>query len=534
MQTASSGPAIPATGQQPAGQQSHGLLHGPWPAVASWSRYWPGPGRPASPATVLAVLAATVVAALSVPLDRAGAGWLVTAMAAVAALVTARVVRTAEAVPALVGRKPDTGSPDRFLWAAATVALLAVAAVRSAGWLFALCLLTATMTTALALTAGRSVRSIAVTYVLVPFAAARGGVWLARGALGLRDRGRAGGRVRVLATLAVSVALLTVFGALFVSADPAFARIFEAALPDLDAGTIARLIFVSAVTAPLFAGFAYLRAAPPSTGRLERTEGRKVGRLEWAVPLGLLVLLFAAFTAIQVPVLFGGDRHVLETGGLTYAEYARSGFWQLCMVIGLSLVVLAGAARWAPRTGRADRILLRVLLGALAVLTLVIVASALHRMHVYTGSYGLTRLRLLVAACEAWFGAVLVMVLVAGVRIRAPWLPRIAIATGVLILLGLAGANPDGMIADDHVRRFGGTDRLDMRYLADLSPDAAPALAGLNTDPEIRNCLLMGIGDAMPADDWRGWNLSRETARDLIARFPVTDRVACRGLLYSY
>ena len=47
---------------------------------------------------------------------------------------------------------------------------------------------------------------------------------------------------------------------------------------------------------------------------------------------------------------------MLDTDGLTYADYARGGFWQLLVVTGLTLVVLAGAARWAPRDTRADRV----------------------------------------------------------------------------------------------------------------------------------------------------------------------------------
>ncbi|WP_239143874.1 DUF4153 domain-containing protein [Actinoplanes philippinensis] len=471
-----------------------------------------------------------MIAALSVPLDRAGLGWLVTAVAGVGALVAARVIGTPPAVPALVPTRVDHGGPDRFAWAAATVALLAVGTFRAAGWLFVLCLLTATLTTALALSSGRSLRSVALTYVLVPAAATRGGLWLARGAGRLRGRSRSGSALRVLATVAVSILLLAVFGALFVSADAAFARVFEAAIPDLRPITIIRWIFVSAVTAPLLTAAAYLRAAPPAPGRLDRTEGRKVGRMEWAVPLGLLVLLFAAFVTIQLAVLFGGDRHVVETDGLTYAEYARSGFWQLCMVTALTLVVLAGAARWAPRTGRADRMLLRVVLGALAALTLVIVASALHRMNVYTETYGLTRLRLLVACCEAWFGLVLLMVLVAGIRIRAAWLPRVAIGVGVLALLGLAAANPDGLIAANHVQRFERTQTIDAGYLADLSPDAVPALTGLD-EPATRACLLDAIGADMPADDWREFNTARESARDLVARYRPADPGACSRML---
>jgi hypothetical protein len=216
--------------------------------------------------------------------------------------------------------------------------------------------------------------------------------------------------------------------------------------------------------------------------------------------------------AIQLTVLFGGNRHVLDTDGLTYADYARGGFWQLSFVTGLTLVVLAGAARWAPRQSPADRTLLRVILGALAGLTLVIVVSALHRMNLYADTYGLTRLRLLVACCEAWLGLVLLLVLVAGVRIRAAWLPRVAIAAGVLALLGLAAANPDRMIAAYNIKQ----DRtVDLVYLGTLSPDAVPALVGL--DPARRDCVLGHINLRMPRDDWRGWNLGRERAREIIA-----------------
>ena len=59
------------------------------------------------------------------------------------------------------------------------------------------------------------------------------------------------------------------------------------------------------------------------------------------MPLGVLDALFIAFVAVQATVLFGGHAHVLETEGLTYAEYARQGFWQLLWVSALTLLVLS-------------------------------------------------------------------------------------------------------------------------------------------------------------------------------------------------
>jgi hypothetical protein len=514
---APAGPTATKVAAPPPAPKSPPPPHGPWPSQVLWARQWPGPARTAPAATIGAIAVAAMVAAISLPLDRAGVGWLVTAVAGTVALIVGAIVPDPPtgAPPPLVNRPRPKRSIDSYGWAALTVALVAVGTFRAAGWLFALCLVMATVTGALALTGGRSMRSIVAGYTMPVIASFRALAWLRQGTARLRGRvGGAAGNVRVLATVAVSIALLTVFGALFASADAAFANALSHLTPDVDGPAVLRWIFVFVLAVALFGGAAFLRTAPPDLTGLDGTEGRKVARFEWAVPLGLLVLLFAAFVAVQLAVLFGGNRHVLETDGLTYAEYARSGYWQLSFVTGLTLVVLAGAARWAPREKPADRLLLRVLMGVLAGLTLLIVASSLHRMNLYADTYGLTRLRLLVACSEAWFGLVLVLVLIAGLRIRAPWLPRVAIAAGVLALLGLAGANPDRLIAEHNIKQ---ARTLDVAYLGTLSPDAASGLDQL--DSERRRCVLAHLNITLleSPDDWRGWNLGRVQARNIIA-----------------
>jgi hypothetical protein len=419
--------------------------------------------------------------------------------------------------------------PERFGWSAATVALLGVGTLRAAGWLFLLCLATAVLTGVLAVTGGRSLRGMFVALLMAPAAALRAIPWASRGAAAI-GRGRPGGAsgVRVVATIAVSLVLLLIFGGLFASADAAFADVLSRVLPDINAGTVVRWIFVFVVTTGLLFGAAFLRAMPPDLSGLDGRGGRRrVARFEWAVPLGLLVTLFAGFVGVQLAVLFGGSRHVLETAGLTYAEYARGGFWQLAVVTGLTLLVLAGAARWAPRDTRADRTLIRILLGSLAGLTLVIVASALHRMDLYSDTYGLTRLRVLVAACEIWLGLVFLLVLAAGIRLRGGWLPRVAVAAGVLALLGLAAANPDGLIADRNIARYERLHKIDVSYLSGLSADAVPELDKLA--PEQRDCVLRFIAAdlANETDDWRGWSQGRQQARDLLAANPPDPNRKC-------
>jgi hypothetical protein len=494
-------------------------LHGPWPQPSVWGHRWSGPSRPAAAPTVVALVTAAVVAAVSLPLDRGGIGWLVTALAGVGALTVAGLMPLRD--PTALSWRADRFGAAQVGWTAATVALLGVSTVRAAGWLVVLCVLTAIVTGTLAVTGGRSLRAMALAQVMAPLAGLRAIGWFARGVTALPRRfGGVQSGFRAAATVGVSLVLLLVFGALFASADRTFAELVVRVTPRVDALTVLRWAFVFLMAGYVLGGIAYLRAAPPRLSGLDGPDHRTVRRLEWAIPLGLLVLLFATFVAVQLAVLFGGSRRVLETAGLTYADYARSGFWQLLLVTGLSLAVLAAAARWAPRTQPGDRTLIRVVLGALAVLTLVIVASAVHRMDLYGDTYGLTRLRVLVELCEVWLGVVFVLVLISGVKLRAAWLPQVAAALAVLALLGLAAANPDGLIADRNIARYQQIHRIDVDYLSTLSADAVPALMAL-PEPE-RDCALATIyRDLNPdPDDWRGFSYGRAHARQLLSADP--------------
>ena len=65
-------------------------------------------------------------------------------------------------------------------------------------------------------------------------------------------------------------------------------------------------------------------------------------------------------------MLLASDKdRLLRSTGLSYAEYARQGFWQLLIVTGLVLMVVAVAVRYAPAENRADRTTVRTLLGLL-------------------------------------------------------------------------------------------------------------------------------------------------------------------------
>ena len=155
----------------------------------------------------------------------------------------------------------------------------------------------------------------------------------------------------------------------------------------------------------------------------------------------------------------------------------------------LSLAVVAVLARVAGRERPTDRLLLRVLGGVLCLASLVIVASALRRMGLYVEAYGFTRPRLIAFTGEVMLGCVFALVLVAGARLRAGWLPRASASIAVALLFALVAVNPDRYVAHTVIGRFHQDRHLDMGYLMNLSPDAVAEIDQL-PEPE-RSCTLV-------------------------------------------
>lgn len=338
----------------------------------------------------------------------------------------------------------------------------------------------------------------------------------------------------------LSAPLLLVFGALFAASDAVFeARV--AALFDFDLGELWEHLLLFGLFAWLSAGLlrsALLGGELPGPWA-ERPRWLRLGGIEVGVALGLLDALFALFVAVQVRYLFGGG-DVLRDTGLTYAEYARRGFFELVAVVALALPVLL-AARWLLRDeDRRGLRLYRLLAGLLVCLLAVVVASALFRMRLYTDEYGLTELRLYTTAFMVWISAVLLLFALTFLVVdRRRRFAGGVLVSGLLAAFLLNAANPDALIARNNIARFEAGERFDALYLTTLSADAAPVLA--DALPEIGDEPLYGprdpyhsgayTGEDAPrleqvlpdrwsseGGDWRTFNVSRLRAREIAER----------------
>jgi signal transduction histidine kinase len=460
--------------------------------------FWPDATR-RRPGLVAAAAAAGAVAATVLPDRDLGLG---------TSLVFAVVVGTVFVAMATRTRRRRWSRLDTAD-AALVALLLATLFVRDAEWITLLCLVAGLALTAVSSTKAASVLALLGTAAAVPLATLRGLPWLRRT---LTPSSSVQAWLPAARTAVVSAVLLLVFGALFASADAVFASWVDALTPDITWNDLpARAVLATFIAAGTLAA-AFVALAPPAVERLRLPLGASRNDFEWFAPVLVVDTVFLAFLVAQATAMFGGHDYLQRTTGLTYAEYVHEGFGQLTVATMLTLTVVAWAARKAAPGRRRD-----LALGALCVMTVVVVVSALYRMHLYEEAYGFTRLRLLVSVFEGWLGVVVLLVIIAGVVGAGRWLVPVAVRLGAAGLLGLALFNPDLYIAEHNIARAAAPVGIDWEYLGELSADAYPALVRL---PDEQFACATRFTAELGEDDWLEWNLSRERTRDLMADRP--------------
>jgi len=335
--------------------------------------------------------------------------------------------------------------------------------------------------------------------------------------------------------LAIATPLVAVFGALFMSADAVFAELVASVLR-FDLERIASHILLFSVFAWLSIG--YLRGfltgtALPSPGdRSEAIDGRAIAAPEWlalgiteiATALAAMDALFLVFVIVQFRFLFGTDTFVQITPDLTYAEYARRGFFELVFAVVLVVPVLLAADWLLDRRTRRDAILFRSLAGVQIGLVLVIAASALQRLRLYYASYGFTESRFYAMVLLIWIALVLFWLAATVLRGRRDSFAFGTLASGLATVALLFVINPDTVIARANVARIASADvkvRFDAAYATSLSADAVPVLIdALPALPRDVQCPLARhmLGRWPPDRDRsiRSWSWSAARATDAV------------------
>lgn len=349
----------------------------------------------------------------------------------------------------------------------------------------------------------------------------------------------------VLRGLLLAAPVLLCFGALLASADSVFAsyvtQMFRFEIP-FDLSTLIWHSLLALFASWFCAGGLYtaLRSEPaplpetvlPAEGDTQRLQSneqpwRVLGWVEALTVLVLVDLLFGVFMLIQGAYFFGG-LDTLDRTGMTFAEYARRGFFELLAVACLTLALLWCLALLIKRISGQQQRAFHIASGAMVVLVIGILGSAFQRMLLYEQAYGFTELRVYTHTFMLWLALVLLLSMLALLRDRPTMFVRGGLISALVYLALLNLANPEALIVRSNIARYQQNGKLDADYLASLSADATPDLVQSlgSLSPQDRGILHDALSiqhfelrQGLESYGWPAWSVAR--ARALAALEPI-------------
>lgn len=283
----------------------------------------------------------------------------------------------------------------------------------------------------------------------------------------------------VLLGLLIALPLLAVILALLFSADAVFFNLAKEMAGDWNLRE--PLLVCLMIAAVYMVSYSFIRGLTSYETKPPRNPGKKGEPIAAITFTSLIALVYLAFCAVQILYLFIGKMQLPE--GLTWASYARQGFFQLLFVclINLVMVLLCLALFGESR-------ILKGILTAISLMTYIMVVSSALRMFLYIQNYYMTFLRLMVLWALAVIAVVLVGVIIFTWQKSFPLFGYCTVAV-TLFYLVLAFARPDFVVAKydiSHasVQEADGEDPYagiyrgfaDYEYLNGLSADAALVL----------------------------------------------------------
>lgn len=333
-----------------------------------------------------------------------------------------------------------------------------------------------------------------------------------------QDKSKSSRVLYVVIGLCIGIPLFLIVWRLLGSADLVFMDMTEGLLEKINIGSLKGILF-SVVMMFFFTYWvmAYLCKKTFSDEKKPSASMDAAVAITVALPITFLYLVFSG---VQIVCLFLGNINLENT---TYAEYARTGFFQLLAVCVLNLIlVLAGRAYF-----KENRVL-DVVMTVVSVCTYIMIASSAMRMILYIKHYYLTFLRLFVL-----WALVVLFILLTGVIIsiykKDFKLFRYSMVVVTVCYLVLSFSHPDYWIAKCNVANtetaasedsdFFDADRYeDYWYLAELSADAAPALRDV-LENSWGDYYFKRIEDDYQEMDIRSFNLSKFVAYQILQNY---------------
>lgn len=296
---------------------------------------------------------------------------------------------------------------------------------------------------------------------------------------------------KALVGLLCALPVLMVVLPLLLASDDAFRGMMDSLFSDA-VGTILKTVFGIGLVFPLIGyGFSLRHRDAKTLGesKFGGIENVYVISFLSAISLCYLLYLFS-----QLAYFFSAFRGFLPEGDITVAQYARKGFFEMCAIAVINLVIVFAALLLSKKKNGKVCHGTKALATFIALFTLIIIATAISKMVLYIGSFGMTVLRLTTSAFMVFLAVVFIAVILR-IYLRRINIVKTALLTAgvILVVLGVVNVNAVCARYNYDAYRNGTLKEIDVAAMYELGDEGVPYLTRLaaDTDPTVAQQALV-------------------------------------------
>lgn len=321
---------------------------------------------------------------------------------------------------------------------------------------------------------------------------------------------------KILIGVAIAIPFLFVVLNLLISADAQFEKLVNN-LPNLFSFQTEYVFRVIIMLIYGLGFFGFMQVLIQKNVQIVKKEGTlKLLQMDGIITLTVLLLLdlvYILFVIVQFKYFFSGTLD----NGLTYAEYARRGFFELLFVTLINLTITTGVITFTKGVQGKLKIAIRSALTILVLSSGVLLISAFMRMSMYEDAYGFTFTRVLVNSFM-----IFLMVIFAYTLVKI-WLDRLSLfhfyfIASLIYYAGMNIINFDQIVVDRNIARYETTGKIDIHYLNSFSSTGILGLIELyETNPDVPGLKALlkqrkAEREYLHPDTWQSQNLVRDKA----------------------
>ncbi len=294
------------------------------------------------------------------------------------------------------------------------------------------------------------------------------------------DKGSKKAIGKVISGLLCAIPVLIIVVPLLIKSDDAFSGMMSSIFSN--SGN-AFLTVLKAIFGALISMFVISYGFSLKFGRISKTKESKFTGIENVCIISFLSAIAACYLLYlfsQLAYFFSAFKGFLPNDTITYSQYARKGFFEMCIIAVINLGVVFLSIMLAQKQNGKVCVGIKITATFISVFTLIIISTAISKMVLYINEYGMTVLRIGTSAFMIFLAVVFISVILR-IYINKINVVKTALITAGIVVLLLGTVNINALCARYNYESYkdGRLDTIDIETLYNLGDEGIPYVVRL-------------------------------------------------------